>query len=349
MENNFFEIEMLEDTSLTLNQKILAVYRMIIELKEINNSNELSEETLKIIISLMETVDYKCGILKTLMLYLCIGNDQKYRDIMKESVMCYNKLLNKYKDLALELNLKNALEISILFTYMLWNGYYSVTKEHSYKLQGRLLIPGLYSFDVIRGNGVCLAYAQLLSDYLNVCSKKSSFISCTIPSKENAIVRTYMPPIQRKYNSNIKSEIESKVLNFVFKGVVKKTGNHVITLIEEDDKFYGYDATNFYVLSLKDENTASLINGEGNYHIHPLNSLISYPYADNNRLYEKILEQSSKKVYTRKEIIFDYENIIEFIKENVNLLDDAYIDIHSHLEIINNKTNKILKNRRNNF
>lgn len=316
---------------------------MITELKEINNSDKLSEETLNIIISLMKTVDYKCGVLKTLMLYLFSGDNKKYKEIMKESVISYNEILNKYKALALELNLKNALEIFILFTYMLWNGYYSVTKEHSYKLQDRLLIPGLYSFDVIRGNGVCLAYSQLLSDYLNICSKKSSFITCTVPQKESAIVRNYMPPIQRNYNSNMKSKIESKVLDSLLKGAVKKVGNHVITLIEDDDKFYGYDPTNLYVLKLEDENTASLINGQGNYRLNPLNSFISHPYADPNKLYEKLLELNPKKSYTRKEIIFAYENVIEYVKENSNLLDDVYDEIHHHLETINNEIDSPVK------
>ena len=81
MENKFLEIEKLEDTSSTLNEQILSVYRMITELKEINNSDKLSEETLNIIISLMKTVDYKCGVLKTLMLYLFSGDDKNIKKL----------------------------------------------------------------------------------------------------------------------------------------------------------------------------------------------------------------------------------------------------------------------------
>ena len=48
--------------------------------------------------------------------------------------------------------------------------------------------------------------------------------------------------------------------------------------------------------------------------------------------YEKLLELNPKKSYTRKEIIFAYENVIEYAKEN-----DAYDEIHHHLETINNE------------
>ena len=55
--------------------------------------------------------------------------------VYEKSIINYNEMLNKYKDLALELKLKNALQISMLFSYMVWNGYYSGRNSDSPPLQ----------------------------------------------------------------------------------------------------------------------------------------------------------------------------------------------------------------------
>lgn len=77
-----------------------------------------------------------------------------YKELYKESLICYNKILENYSILAQELNINNSLELSHLFAYMLWNGYYSVTKKHVYKLQERMMLPGMHSFDVIKGKEI---------------------------------------------------------------------------------------------------------------------------------------------------------------------------------------------------
>lgn len=274
------------------------------------------------------------------MLYTACNSDKKYKDLYKESLISYNKILKNYKLLANELNIDNSLDLSHLFTYMLWNEYYSVSKSHCYKLQERLLLPGMYSFDVIKGKGVCLAYAELLHNYLATCGKKSSVLSCKIPTKKKEISYNYRPEIERVVKSNISSKIFTEIIMFIFKKIVNQNGNHAITLIEENNKFFCYDPTNLFVLNLIDENTASIINGKGVFDIKPLSTLKLQPNSDPNQLFEKLLYGNIEPAFTKKEIIFSFENIMELIKSNINLLDDAYDNIHSELEIIDKQTNE---------
>lgn len=268
-------------------------------------------------------------------------NEIKYKEIYKESLIHYNKILENYKKLAQDLRLNASLDLSHLFTYMLWNGYFSVTKEHFYKLQERLLLPGMYSFDVIKGRGVCLAYAELLHNYLSICGKYSSILTCKVPTEKNAVSCDYRPKIERHTKNSASSKISSTLMTFFLGGLINKLGNHAITLIEENENLYCYDPTNLYALNIQSSLTASIINGKGEFQIKPLMTVITNPHSDPNHLYEKLLLGNIKPALTRKEFIFSFENIIELINNNINLLNDAYDNIHSDLEYINKQTEEI--------
>jgi len=275
-------------------------------------------------------------------LYAMCDSDSKYKDLYMESLISYNKVLENYKLLSQELGIEDSLSLSHLFSYMLWNGYYSVSKTHSYKLQDRLLLPSMHSFDVIKGGGVCLAYAELLHNYLTVCDKKSSLLDCKCPTGKNDISCSYRPEIERSIKNSFSGKTLYQILVLLLRGLVNKTGNHSVTLIEEDDKLFIYDPTNLYVLNVVSENTASIINGSGNFQIKPFSTLIMKPDSDDNRLFERLVSGIEiAPAFTRREIIFSFENIIELINNNINMLDDAYDNIHSELEIIDRQTDEI--------
>jgi len=257
------------------------------------------------------------------------------------SLESYKKVLENYKQLSKELNINSSLDLSHLFTYMLWNGYFSVTKQHSYKLEERLLLPGMHSFDVIKGKGVCLAYAQLLSDFLAMCEKNSALLNVKVPSGKNKIKSDYRPEIERNVQISKASLIKSKMLALFLKGLINKVGNHAITLIEEDNKIFAYDPTNLFVLNVKDDEVAKIINGEGTFDIKLLASLMLFPHSDINNIYEKLLSGNIEPAFTRKEIVLSFEEIMELLNSNINLLNDVYDNIHPELEIINKQTDDI--------
>lgn len=331
---------------LTEKEKRLFVYRAVIEMAQNNDFvkeglKDIELEPTDLLRALVKASDNKAGMFSSLILYTMCGNDEKYKTLYTESLNSYKKILENYKKLAQELKLENSLDISHLFTYMLWNGYYSVTKTHSYKLQERLLLPGMYSFDVIKGKGVCLAYAELLRNYLNVCDKKASILDCKVPTGKDDISYDYRPQVNRGEGTNAWSKIVNKMVTPILGGLTNKTGNHAVTLIEEGDKLYIYDPTNLYVLNVIDDTTASIINGKGNFYIKPFSTLIINPNSDPNQLFEKLVRGNINPAFTRKEVIFSFENMIELIKNNINLLDDAYDNIHYELEIIDKQTDEL--------
>lgn len=328
-------------------QKTLLAYRKIMELPKENKtlSNIISKEKVvkensDELLAIIKAANYDCGIIKPIILYsMC--NNKDYKSMYKESLISYNKILQNYKNLAKELNIERSLELSHLFTYMLWNGYFSITKTHSYKLKDRLLLPDMHSFDTIKGNGVCLAYSELLRNYLNICDKKAAILNCKMPTDKKEIQCDYRPEIERKQDEGFSNILLKYLLFPLTQTLQNKVGNHAVTLIEENGKIYIYDPTNLFVLNVEDENTATLINGKGQFDLKPLNSLVLSPNSDPYNIYAKMFDENIEKAFTRKEIIFSYENTIELIKNNINLLDDAYDNIHSELEVINNQTNEI--------
>ncbi|MBQ9834254.1 MAG: hypothetical protein IJO33_03580 [Bacilli bacterium] len=332
---------------LTEEQKLLAAYRKIIELRKSENTiidGENKAESLNEsneLLAIVRALDFNCGFLKPLMLYAFCNRAEKYKVLYKESLVSYYKVLENYKLLARELNIDNSFDLSHLFSYLLWNGYYSVNKTHSYKLSERLLLPGLHSFDVIKGKGVCLAYAELLHNYLTVCGKNSSILNCKLPTETNIISCDYRPQIERNTNNNVSSESINKMLELLFKRVINNFGNHAVNLIEENDRLFGYDVTNLFVLNIGEKNRASIINGKGIIELKPLETLILNSNADPNKLYELLVAGNLEQAFTRKEVIFSFENIMEIIANSISLLDDAYDNIHSELEFIDKQTNEI--------
>ena len=315
-------------------QKELNTYRKIIETANNNNANDKEFSTINDNDSL--------GYLNSYLLRANTEREYAVKNIYKESIEKLRKVLQNYKILAKELKIDNSLELSHLFTYLLWNGYFSSTNKHIYELRKRLLLQGMHSFDVIKGHGVCLAYSELLSYFLNTCDKKAALLQCKIPTKKNAIERGYTPNIQRNVNVGIITKLFSKSLEPVLKGLTNKFGNHAITLIEDNDKLYIYDSTNLYVLNISGKNKASIINGNGSFELRPLKTLLLSPHADPNNLFYKLVgDEEIKEAFSEEEIKDSYEKTIETASNNQELINDAYDSIHSDLLFINRQTDEI--------
>lgn len=113
-------------------------------------------DNLETILAIILASNHRIGFINPLILY-CYSNILKNNyKIYSQVLIEYRKILENYKKLAEELKVNDSLNLSHLFSYLLWNGHFLVTKEHHYNLYNRLMISGKYSLDVIKGSGVCL-------------------------------------------------------------------------------------------------------------------------------------------------------------------------------------------------
>ena len=257
----------------------------------------------------------------------------------------YKQILIKSKKLALELNLKNSLEIANLYTYLLCNGYFSKDKELKYRIEKRLLLPAMYSNDIMSGFGVCLNFSDMLTDFIN----QFDYSCATLLNKyNNGIKKSYSPEIERQI---VKPKFYNKFKSILYEPLTKKIGNHAFNLIKENNKFYIYDSTNLTALNFDNIKKGRIIAGKGTCDIKPLYSYaINYSKKAVDSLNDFNLASSLESPYNRKDFINTWEECFELFYYNEYLLDSFHDDINNNINNIceNNKTaKKIIKKYKN--
>lgn len=248
----------------------------------------------------------------------------------------YIEILQKTKKLAQELNLKNSLEIANLYTYLLWNGYFSRNKSLVYKSDDRLMVDGYYSLDIMNGYGVCLNFSDMLTDLINQCDYSAAILI----NKLGKPKREYMPKIERPMTKSKKNVQDI----FVAPIVTSVIGNHAFTLIKEQKGMYIYDATNLMALNIKNKFKAKNICGTGTCYTKPmLSKLLNNPGKSEEALAELNLTTSFESPYGKQDFISTWEKCYELFETQSPLLDDFHSDINDNIEQINYKTNILRK------
>lgn len=259
-------------------------------------------------------------------------------EIFSEPIEKYKLLLEKMSVLARELNLNSSLELSILFSYLLWNGYLSKEKKYKFQSKNRKFIMGLFFEDIIEGIGVCLNHSEMLKDFLNHCG----YSSCIIPNHLDDYIKV-------DYKLNIKRpgvSKGSKLISLVdlFK---KAKANHTFNLIEENNKIYIYDSTNFLLYNIVDEDNSKLVNGKGKNKLYPYQSYNFCISSEDDALIDRLITSSDyQSPYTKSDFISISDVNLEIIKNSITLLEDFYIEAKKDMIDISETTNKIIKKKK---
>jgi len=310
------------------NQRALEFYLFdyFVGYYEALNKKEIDESDKdEVVQSIMDNFGNICaGIRLMASMYESHGRNvrTKYAELYKDSEVAYNTIIKRFNDLCYELKLSNSLEKSLLFTYLLYGGYFSITGRHEYKMEGRLTIPGFYSFDIFLGGGVCLSYSDMLTDIL---SSDGYHTSTIINDSLGVSNRLYTPNIERNIAN---PKFCSRMFQFLIKGISKKTGNHACTLIMEDDKPYIYDPTNLTMFECVNNKVADSSLLVGDIKLKPYFSLV---LGDSDTNYETIknlcLRSDYISPYDRKNFIFTAEECVETFNANKSIFCDYYDDI----------------------
>lgn len=263
-----------------------------------------------------------------------IKDKNKFNEEHIKEIKLYRDILELYKNIALELKLSTALEFSYYYTYLLWNGYFSVTKEHEYNEVNRSNDLNFLATSILNGSGVCLEYSALLNDFLKVCNKESLLMSCFVPRKKGEVIFEYKPNIVRNINKNTKKTTKMLTILANASGIIKKLGNHAVTVINENGQQFVFDATNLSVLNIEDKLMASIINGKGYFYLKK-NSLDLFNLTDcTDELFYMLKREIAHSSLEKNNIISGYENTLKIVEKNRILLDEGYNSIHSSIEQI---------------
>lgn len=256
-----------------------------------------------------------------------------YSEVMSK----YNSLLGKMACLSKELDLNNSLEISILFSYLLWKGYLSKTKENKFESENRKMLTGLYFADIMDGRGVCLNHCEMLKDFLSICGYSSVML---MNYASNDVKITRVLDIKRKINDSADNVVAT--LLSLLKIVKRNNINHIFNLIEEDEKLYIYDATNLSLHSIDNSFSASIINGGGRRKLYPYQS---YNFCLSERdctLMDKLLTgKITPSPYTKEDFISIGRVALEIMKNSHCLFEDFYTEARPDIMGISEETDKI--------
>lgn len=250
----------------------------------------------------------------------------------------YPYILNQMEKLAVELKLSHSLELSNLYTYLLWNGYLSKNKKNIYSIENEKLIKGLYFMDIMDGKGICINHADMLKDFLIHCGYNSSLMFNLMDKNT-----------KYNYKLDIDSEIEKqkKETNLfitTMESIINNIGNNVFNLIEDNGQLYIYDSTNLMLLRIKNPHTAEMVNGKGTYQLNPYFSYIfNNNREENYSIYRLFMTNDYSCPYNRNDIIYTGEDNIETFKNNQPLIEDFYSDIRGNLVNISEAKDKIIK------
>lgn len=163
-------------------------------------------------------------------------------------LVSYDRIIKNFSTLKSKLELNDALDISILFSYLLWNGYFSSEKKLHYCSSKNLNKIGFLGLEVMEGQGCCLHFSALLKDFLRACGYDSAILLNHLEKVDYTHI--YFPNIQRK-KENISKDKPFLSKTFT-KLCVYVMGDHAFNLINDSGNLSIYDATNLLYVPISD-------------------------------------------------------------------------------------------------
>jgi hypothetical protein len=244
-----------------------------------------------------------------------------------------------------EMKFDDELDIFNLYSYLLWNGYFSINKEYCYSKVGLKKISGYYGMDIMTGKGVCLANSDFL---VKVLKEKDLF---------SMILTVYVSEMEQKYQPNISRNIKQlhstaitkpklilKLNTFFLKTLHKLLGNHALVLIEKNGHYYAVDPTNLCVFKVDDYLSGHIFNGNGSIVIKQV------PLAIFNSTNQKEIDTiiSSYKNVDTSFLTDDYvkaksEDMLTFCKKNGALFDDLHLEIRDDIKTVDSELKQYRK------
>lgn len=149
--------------------------------------------------------------------------------------IAYNHIINKtIKLMRNELKLEDAIDISLVYRYMLLNGYFS--KNNIFEFTDKNLVREFsnYGADIMRGRGVCLNVSTMLNDILNNYGIESYRVGCDL---SYTIERFSYKRFKKYYNS---------LLPKIYDSIIGKTfisGSHAAVLTKTNGNMFVIDPT----------------------------------------------------------------------------------------------------------
>jgi len=265
------------------------------------------------------------------------------KEIIKNEVFyhSYLSIVKKTANLIKELGVNDPFHATVIFEYLLWNGYLSKNKNLIYSISNRICNIALPGADIMRGKSVCLNNAAMLSDILNDMGIEAYTIGANV--KENEANLKYKPNIERIINNEV--ELKDKLLaKLVSITPLKNAGNHAVTLFKAEGKYFLGDPTGLAFSNFTDFLKAKYVGSNLEIDIKPWVMLISKTLETDE--FHKIIVAtfllSDEQTLTVENVKDFSETAMDLCYRNSSLLDDFHDDNVNDINTVA-KTLKIIK------
>lgn len=253
----------------------------------------------------------------------------------------YNSIIKRTANLIKELNITNPIETSVIFEYLLWNGYFSKNKKICFSKYNRIINLTALGADIMRGKTVCLNNSDMLSRLLRELKYTSYMIACNINLNQNSNI-CYKPNIkqikvEKKKHPNIIDMTKRKKLNNLCNEIVD--GNHISSIVFYNNQYFVIDPTNLGIMHLDNFSKAKFYfsNITAEILLWPLLALEGLSEKEFSKIinYQNInLDENHSTITESLNYINISSNAVELCKKNLSLINDFYIANYQDIDSI---------------
>ncbi len=254
----------------------------------------------------------------------------------------YKEIISKTADLLKYIKMDNAFDASLIFQYLLWNGYFSKDKNFKYSQDNRFNALDAFGADIMRGYSVCLNNSDMLTRVLNSLDIPSRILCCSTNELKLPNDNRILKPNDNQFVKHIDNS--SPWENFLINHII---GNHAIVVFNHEDLDYVIDPTNCYfikpsgykklkffntdnILKIK-KRTSVLLNSLSN----PLEERSAISKDLDHILLNLFMQSKSKSSKINKEFLSDiYYKAIKSYATNIELFKDFHTEITPQIDTV---------------
>ena len=254
----------------------------------------------------------------------------------------YKEIISKTADLLKYIKMDNPFDASLIFQYLLWNGYFSKDKNFKYSQDNRFNALDAFGADIMRGYSVCLNNSDMLTRVLNSLDIPSRILCCSTNELKLPNDNRILKPNDNQFVKHIDNS--SPWENFLINHII---GNHAIVVFNHEDLDYVIDPTNCYfikpsgykklkffntdnILKIK-KRTSVLLNSLSN----PLEERSAISKDLDHILLNLFMQSKSKSSKINKEFLSDiYYKAIKSYATNIELFKDFHTEITPQIDTV---------------
>ena len=274
----------------------------------------------------------------TLKFYKEIFAKQKREIVNQPYYESYQNIINSTARLIREMGSKDPITASVIFEYLLWNGYFSQDKQLVYCVSGRINNMTITGADIMRGKSVCLNNADMLTRVLQSMGMEAYIMGCgTFPKKDTK--REFKVNIER----NMIKEKEGLLKRLIGFPLTRIIGNHAVTLVKSGETYYVSDPTSLAFASITDFLKARYIGINLDMKLKPW-LLLAVGEGDKKENLDSMVKAfllSDRKPIPSTNIKELYDNLIPLLDESKPLLNDFHAENRRDIDTVSKTLTKV--------